>query len=124
MKKQQNKNEGMTELAVAVCKDKDCPVHGKLSVRGRSFEGTVVAKHEKRVSIEFERMVYVPKYERYAKSKTKIHARLPKCMDELVKIGDLIKVQECRPLSKIIHFVFVSKIKDAEEKNKVGGKKE
>lgn len=129
MKTKQNKNEGMARLAVATCNDKDCPVHGELSVRGRSFEGTVVSKHNKRISIEFERMVYVPKYERYAKSKTKIHARLPTCMEESVNVGDLIRVQECRPLSKIIHFVVISKVKDVKEKNETektktkGGKK-
>jgi small subunit ribosomal protein S17 len=122
MKKQENKNNEEKKLVGAVCKDIDCPVHGNLSVRGRSFEGTVIKKFDKRLTIEFERMVYIPKYERYAKSKTKIHARLPRCMEDSVKIGDLIKVQECRPLSKIIHFVFVSKIKEAEEKNKTGGR--
>jgi small subunit ribosomal protein S17 len=60
-------------------------------------------------------MIYVRKYERYAKSKTKIHARLPICMENEINIGDLIKIQECRPLSKIIHFVVIGKVK--EEKN-------
>jgi len=30
--------------------------------------------------------------------------------------GDFIQVQECRPLSKIIHFVVIKKIKDGEDK--------
>ena len=123
MKKQENKDKEKTKLVEAVCTDIDCPVHGNLSVRGRSFEGTVVKKFDKRITIEFERMVYIPKYERYAKSKTKIHARLPRCMEGSVNVGDLIKVQEGRPLSKIIHFVFVSKVKEAEGKDKSGGKK-
>ena len=62
-------------------------------------------------------MVYVRKYERYTKTKTKIHARLPEAMEKTVNIGDLIKVQECRPLSKIIHFIVIEKIKDASEVN-------
>lgn len=99
-----------------ICKDKDCYIHGDLSVRGKVFEGRVISKFPKRVAIEFERMIYVRKYERYAKSKTKIHARLPVCMEDQIKIGDLIRVQECRPLSKIIHFVVMKKIKGAEEK--------
>ena len=94
------------------CSDKDCPKHGNLKVRGRTFEGIVIRKFHKRVTIEFERMVYVRKYERYAKSKTKIHARLPTCMEKDVKIGDLVKIQECRPLSKIIHFVYVGQVKE------------
>ena len=105
-----------TEIAEAVCYDKDCPVHGNLKVRGQVFKGEIIKKFHKRIVIEFERMIYIKKYERYAKSKTKIHARLPVCMEKQVNIGDLVKVQECRPLSKIIHFVFIEKVKDKEEK--------
>jgi len=97
------------------CNHKDCPIHGNLKARGRTFEGIVTSKSHKRVAIEFERMIYIRKYERYAKSRTKIHARLPVCMDKEINIGDLIQIQECRPLSKIIHFVVVKKIKAKEE---------
>jgi len=103
------------KIAEAICTDKDCPKHGNLKVRGRVFEGKVIRKFHKRVVIEFERMIYVRKYERYAKSRTKLHARLPVCMEKEINLGDLIKIQECRPLSKIIHFVVVKKIKDARE---------
>ena len=95
------------------CSDRNCFIHGKLSARGRIFEGTVTRKFPRRVTIEFERMVYVRKYERYARSKTKIHARVPNCMENQINLGDTIRVQECRPLSKIIHFVVIKKIKDA-----------
>lgn len=100
-----------------ICKDKDCPIHGKLKTRGRVFWGRVIKKFHKRIMIEFERKIYVRKYERYSKSKTKIHARLPICMDEKIDIGDLVKVQECRPLSKMIHFVVIEKVNG--EKNEV-----
>jgi small subunit ribosomal protein S17 len=93
----------------------------KIKSRGRIFEGIVTKKFPKRLTIEFERMVYVRKYERYAKSKTKIHARIPENMENEVNLGDLIRVQECRPLSKIIHFVVIQKVKDASEVE--GGKK-
>ncbi|MBU1129409.1 MAG: 30S ribosomal protein S17, partial [Nanoarchaeota archaeon] len=33
-----------------------------------------------------------------------------------INIGDLIKVQECRPLSKIIHFMVIEKIKSGDKK--------
>ncbi|MBM3228656.1 30S ribosomal protein S17 [Candidatus Pacearchaeota archaeon] len=98
-----------------MCLDINCPIHGKLRARGRIFEGKVTRKFPRRVAIEFERMVYVRKYERYAKSKTKIHARVPNCMENNINLGDIIWVQECRPLSKIIHFVVIKKIKDVEE---------
>ena len=90
----------------------------KIGTRGRTFEGIITKKFPKRIVMEFERMIYVRKYERYAKLKTKIHARLPDFMEKEINIGDLVKVQECRPLSKIIHFVVVQKLKDAAEAGK------
>lgn len=88
----------------------------KINPRGKIFEGIVKKKFHKRVVIEFERNVYVRKYERYAISRTKIHARLPENMENEINVGDLVRVHECRPLSKIIHFVVVKKIKSGEEK--------
>ncbi len=87
----------------------------KILPRGRTFEGIVKKKFPKRIVIEFERMIYIKKYERYAQSRTRIHARLPDSMEKEINLGDLIKVQECRPLSKIIHFIVVQKIKSKEE---------
>lgn len=90
----------------------------KINPRGKIFEGLVTKKFHKRIVIEFERMIYVKKYERYAKLKTKIHARLPETMEKEINIGDLIRVHECRPLSKIIHFVVIQKVKDAKDVGK------
>ena len=104
-----------TERKVEEKKVVETKAEKRIGTRGRIFEGIVIKKFPKRVTIEFERMIYVRKYERYAKSKTKIHARLPEKMEKEIKIGDLIQVQECRPLSKIIHFVVIKKIKDVEE---------
>jgi len=103
------------EIAEASCKDRDCPFHGKLKTRGRTFEGEVKSKFHRRISIEFGRMRYIKKYERYAKSRTKIHARLPRCMEDEINIGDTVLIKECRPLSKIIHFVVIKKIKSGEK---------
>ncbi len=118
MKKQEKKNTEKEEAKVVgtVCKDVKCHIHGNLKARGRTFEGRVITKFPKRVAIEFERMIYNKKYERYSKSKTKIHARLPVCMENEINIGDLIMIQECRPLSKLIHFTVIKKIKGREEK--------
>jgi len=111
MKTKEKKQKEEKETARALCKDPQCPNHGNLKSRGRMFEGIVIKKFPRRILIEFERMVYARKYERYYKSKTKIHARLPSCMEKEINLGDLIKVQECRPLSKIIHFVVIEKVK-------------
>ena len=98
------------------CHDPKCPFHGSISLRGRTFKGRVIKKFPKRVCIEFERTVYVRKYERYANTKTKLHARLPDCLKENIEVGDYIEIKECRPLSKIIHFIVVKKIKGREVK--------
>ena len=87
-----------------------------VGTRGRFFEGVVIKKFPKRVAIQFERSIYVRKYERYSKSRTKIHARLPEIMEDKIHVGDYIKVRECRPLSKLIHFVVIEKIKSKEER--------
>lgn len=93
------------------CNDRFCPKHGdrKLKMRGRTFEGEVIRKLHGRVTIQFDRMLKLPKYERYEKRKTKIHARLPDCMKDDVSVGDRILISETRPISKMIHFV-VSKV--------------
>ena len=111
-------NEKETKVAGTkeICEDINCHIHGGLKVRGKIFKGIVIRKFHKRITIEFERMIYVKKYERYSKSKTKIHARLPVCIEKEINLGDSIKVQECRPLSKIIHFVVIEKVKGEQKK--------
>ena len=93
--KQENKTNTKTEPKALV------------ATRGRIFEGSVTKKFPTRVVIEIERTVHARKYERFFKKKTKIHARLPEGLE--VSVGDYIQVQECRPLSKIIH-AFVVKV--------------
>lgn len=87
----------------------------RVGTRGRTFEGIVIKKFPKRITIAFERMIYVKKYERYAKYRTKLHARIPANIEKEIDLGDLIQIRECRPLSKIIHFMVIKKIRDAEE---------
>ena len=81
-----------------------------LSTRGRTFEGFVTKKFHKRIVLEFERTVFVQKYERFYKKKTRLHARLPDSMAAEINVGDYIQIKECRPLSKIIHFIVIKKI--------------
>ena len=49
------------------CNDKFCPIHGHMSLRGRTFRGKVIKKFPRRVAIEFERTLFIKKYERYPK---------------------------------------------------------
>ncbi|MFH1711290.1 MAG: 30S ribosomal protein S17 [Nanoarchaeota archaeon] len=113
MTNKEKKTEKKEEVVVETgkCNDKQCPEHRTLATRGRIFEGTVVKKHHRRIAIEFDRTVYMKKYERYMKNKTKLHARLPSCKEASVHVGDFVQIQECRPLSKIIHFAYIKKLR-------------
>lgn len=91
------------------CEDKNCPFHGSLRVRGRQFAGVVVsAKMHSTATVEWTRLQYIPKYERYEKRKSKIKAHNPKCVGAVE--GDLVNVVGCRPLSKTKNFVVIQKL--------------
>lgn len=82
--------------------------------RGTIFQGFVTKKFPRRVVIEFERTVFISKYERFSRKTSRLHARLPAELESKIHVGDYIKIQQCRPLSKIIHFIVVEKIRDAD----------
>jgi small subunit ribosomal protein S17 len=91
------------------CDDPDCPFHGSLSVRGRVLEGEVVsARMEKSVVIRINYTRFDKKYERYSRKSSRITAHNPPCID--AKMGDMVRIAECRPLSKTKSFVVVEKL--------------
>lgn len=91
------------------CSDRNCPFHGDLKVRGRIFTGHVMrSRAQKTATISWERMHYIPKYERYERRFTKIQAHNPPCINAVEE--DIVKLVECRPLSKTKHFVIVGKL--------------
>jgi len=51
------------------------------------------------VSREFPHQV--AKYQRYERSRSRVHAYLPECID--VTEGDEITIAECRPLAEVRH---------------------
>ncbi|MAE42851.1 30S ribosomal protein S17 [Candidatus Woesearchaeota archaeon] len=88
------------------CEDSNCPFHGSLKCRGRTFTGTIVSgKMQKTVTMEWEWKNYIRKYERYEKRRGRIKAHNPACIN--AKEGDIVKIMECRPLSKSKNFVVV-----------------
>ncbi len=91
-----------------VCKDKNCPFHGTLPVRGQVLKGKVVKVYGKTAVIERELIRFVPKYERYMKKRSKLHAHNPSCIN--AKPGDFVTIAECRPISKTKSFVIVEVI--------------
>ena len=88
------------------CDDKNCPFHGNLRVHGRTFTGNVKsAKAQETAVIGWERHYYLKKYERYERRFSKVQVHVPKCIN--VNEGDIVKIIECKPLSKTKHFVVV-----------------
>ena len=92
------------------CSDVNCPHHGTLSLRGKTFEGTVTTDARQRtVKVEWENKVKDEKYSRYFKTKSAVSAHNPDCIS--AKVGDKVLIAECRPLSKTKHFTVVEVIR-------------
>jgi|TARA_B100001964_G_C14250004_1_gene609428 small subunit ribosomal protein S17 len=88
------------------CKDDNCPFHGKLRCRGRIFTGTIVSvKMQKSAIVEWEYRQFLKKYERYEKRGSRVKVHNPACIN--ASEGDVVKIMECRPLSKTKNFVIV-----------------
>jgi len=89
------------------CADVKCAWHGRLPVRGKVIEGIVrSAKPRNTAIVEWDYHRLLTKYERYARSKSRVNAHNPSCMH--AKEGDRVIIAECRPLSKTKSFVVVS----------------
>jgi len=92
------------------CGDKKCAIHGEITTRGRVFEGVVVSdKMQRTVKVEWPRLFYLPKYERYEKRRSRVKAHNPPCIN--AKVGDRVRIAECRPLAKTVKFVIIEKLK-------------
>ena len=90
----------------ADCTDPHCPFHGGFSVRGQIIDGQVVnTRMERSARVQREYLRYVPKYERYEKRTSSYNVHAPPCLD--VQVGDLVKIMECRPISKTKSFVVI-----------------
>jgi small subunit ribosomal protein S17 len=88
------------------CSDPHCPFHGGFSVRGQIIDGQVMStRMERSARIQREYLRYIPKFERYEKRTSSYTAHAPPCLD--VQVGDLVKIMECRPLSKTKSFVVI-----------------
>lgn len=91
--------------------NKKTSTNGKrpLSIHGRTFIGTVVSdKANKTVKVEWERRRKITKYERYLKLRTRVAAHNPEHINAAK--GDIVEIQECRPISKTKHFIITKKL--------------
>ncbi len=97
------------------CDDDKCPWHGTISIRRRTLVGEVVStKMTRTVTVQISYLHYVPKFKRYERRRSKIHAHLPPCID--VKEGDIVKIAETRRLAKTVSHVVLGVVR--------GGKRE
>lgn len=93
-----------------LCDDQNCPWHGTLPIRGGVVDGKVVSvKAQRTAIIEKEYFKFIPKYERYERRHSRIVAYKPDCIK--TEKGDMVRIAECRPLSKTKSFVVIEVLK-------------
>lgn len=79
----------------------------KEKAKGTVLEGVVVSdKMMLTAVVSVDRFVKHAKYQKYFKISKKYKAENP---ENMYKVGDRVKMQSCRPLSKDKHFVIVEK---------------
>lgn len=79
----------------------------------RTVTGKVVSnKMDKSITVLVERRVAHPIYGKYVRRSTKLHAH---DADNTVNMGDVVTIQECRPISKTKTWTLVSIDERAEE---------
>ncbi|GAB4273094.1 MAG: 30S ribosomal protein S17 [Candidatus Rifleibacteriota bacterium] len=77
----------------------------------RSRVGKVIADStEKTVKVEVEGIVQHPRYKKYIKRHTRFLAHDPQ---EICKVGDMVRVEECRPISKTKKWIVREIVKSA-----------
>jgi small subunit ribosomal protein S17 len=113
MAKEKVRNIGIPNINLPTerCNDSRCPFHSShVKVRGRIFEGKVTSiKPTNTAVVQWERHIFLPKYERFEKRLSKVNAHAPPCMH--VKKDDTVTIGECRPLSKTKKFVVIKNVK-------------
>ena len=88
-----------------------------ISVRGLTAIGQVVSdKGKKTVIVKRDLVKYISKYNRYARTTSKIPAHNP---DEMAaKLGDIVEIAQCRKISKTKAWV-VTKVVSRKSEGKV-----
>ena len=83
----------------------------KISPRGRTLTGKVIKKDLFRTAtVEVTHRHFIKKYERYEKRRSKLHVHNPENIN--AQVGNMVKIQETRPISKTKHFIIMEIIKN------------
>ena len=77
----------------------------------REMIGTVVsASRDKSITVEITRQIKHPLLGKYIRRSSKIHAHDE---ENVVSLGDIVKIQECRPISKTKSWMLAEVIEKA-----------
>merc|ERR1712060_803929 len=84
--------------------DKKCPFVGNVSIRGKVFKGIVIStKMNRTIILRRDYLHYIKKYNRFEKRHHNVSAHLSPAFAR-TKIGDVVTVGQCRPVSKTVRF--------------------
>lgn len=79
-----------------------------INARDTSLIGTVISdKMQKTIVVLIERSVQHPKYKKIIKRRTKLYVHDE---NEVCSIGDIVRVKQSRPISKLKAWVLVEKV--------------
>lgn len=94
------------------CNDRHCPFHGHLPVRGSVFDGEVMTAGMTRTVVVRRQLEHADtKFERLRRVSRKYSVHAPPCLN--VKVGDWVRIAECRPIAKTVSFVVVKVVTPA-----------
>lgn len=80
----------------------------EVNTKGKTLIGTVVSdKMQKTIVVSVERTVKHPKYGKILRRQSKLHVHDE---NEVCQIGNIVKIRESRPLSKLKNWVLVEVI--------------
>ena len=83
------------------------------SKKARSVSGRVISnKMDKSITVEVERRVRHPLYGKFISRRTRLHAH---DADNECSQGDLVQIEECRPISKTKSWRLVKVLEKAAE---------
>jgi small subunit ribosomal protein S17 len=92
--------------------DKKCPFYGDLAVKKETLSGIVVKKDVNRsATIEWNKSVYIPKFERYEVRRYRLRVHNPASIN--AEIGQKVLVARTRPLSKTKNHVIIKILAEA-----------
>jgi len=88
--------------------DKKCPFTSDVCIRGRIFKGVVIStKMTRTIVIRRDYLHYIKKYNRFEKRHKTVAAHCSPAFR--IKVGDVVTVGQCRPLSKTVRFNVIRK---------------